>query len=93
MNILIKYGIYSPFAMDEMDSNIVFLLEVFRYMFGTINRAMLAACTAETNLQMLKTSFDKPLHMVIHQRIDMTQKGQNLTVLFQKINHRLVLTR
>lgn len=79
--------------MDEFDLNVVFLFEVCRQMLGAIDRAMLTSGTAESDLQMVKTSLEEPLHMMIHQRVHGIQEGQYLTVFLQEIYHRLIETR
>ena len=76
-----------------MNADWIFVMEVFGEVFGGIDRAMLSAGTTETNLQMIKTAFDKPLYMVIHQGIDMIQESQDLAVLLKEIYHRLIKTR
>lgn len=79
--------------MDEFDLNIVFLFEVCRQMFGAIDRAMLTSGTAESDLQMVKTTLEEPLHMMIYQGIYRIQERQYLTVFLQEIYHRLIETR
>ena len=79
--------------MDEFDLNVVFLFEVCRQMFGAIDRAMLTSGTTESDLQMVKTTLEEPLHMMIHQGVHGIQEGQYLTVFLQEIYHRLIETR
>ena len=62
-------------------------------MFGAIDRAMLTSGTAESDLQMVKTTLEKALHMMIHQGIYRIQERQYLTVFLQEIYHRLIETR
>ena len=71
--------------MDEMDVDIVFLFEVCRQMFGAIDRAMLTSGTTESDLQMVKTTFEEPLHMMIYQGVHGIQERQYLTVFLQEI--------
>ena len=79
--------------MDEFDLHIVFLFEVCRQMFGAIDRAMLTSGTTESDLQMVKTTLEKPLHMMIYQRVHGIQERQYLAVFLQEIYHRLIETR
>lgn len=79
--------------MDEFDLNVVFLFEVCRQMFGAIDRAMLTSGTAESDLQMVKTTLEEPLHMMIYQGVHGIQERQYLTVFLQEIYHRLIETR
>jgi hypothetical protein len=79
--------------MDEVDSDIVFLFEVFGYVLGAINGPVLPARTTETNLQMRKTALHEPLHVVIHQLIHTLQEREDLPVFLQEINHRLIQAR
>jgi hypothetical protein len=51
--------------MNEVDSDIVFLLQVFGQMLGAIDGAVLASRAAERDLQMAEPAFDKTLHMVV----------------------------
>lgn len=62
-------------------------------MFGTIDRAMLTSGTAESDLQMVKTTLEEPLHMMIYQGVHGIQERQYLTVFLQEIYHRLIETR
>lgn len=79
--------------MDEFDLNVVFLFEVCRQMFSAIDRAMLTSGTTESDLQMVKTTFEEPLHMMIYQGVHGIQERQYLTVFLQEIYHRLIETR
>lgn len=79
--------------MDEMDVDIVFLFEVCRQMFSAIDRAMLTSGTSESDLQMVKTTLEEPLHMMIYQGVHGIQERQYLTVFLQEIYHRLIETR
>ena len=62
-------------------------------MLSAIDRAVLASGTAESDLQMVKTTFEEALHMVIHQRVHGIQERQYLTVFLQEIYYRLIETR
>ena len=79
--------------MNEMNTDVVFLEQVLREMFGTIDRAMLTAGTTESDLQVGKIPFDEPFHMMIDERINRLQEGQYLTVVLQEINDRLIQSR
>ena len=90
---LIHYRFYPPLAVDEMDADMVFLLQMLRQMFGAIDGSVLASRTAESHLQMFKTALDKPLYMMIHEGIDRLEESEDLAVLLQKIYHRLIQPR
>ena len=76
-----------------MNADVIFLFEVCRQMFGAIDRAVLATGAAESDLQMVKTTLEKALHMMIHQRVHGIQERQYLAVFLQEIYHRLIQAR
>ena len=76
-----------------MHLNTVFLNQMSGQMLRTIDRPVLPTCAAETNLQVRETPFLEALHVMVHQRINALQEPQDLPVLFQKVNHRLVQSR
>ena len=76
-----------------MDADMVFLLQMLRHMFGAIDGSVLSSRTAESHLQMFKTALDKPLYMMIHEGIDRLEESEDLSVLLQKIYHRLIQPR
>ena len=49
-------------------------------MFSAIDRAMLTSGTTESDLQMVKTTLEEPLHMMIHQGVYGIQERQYLTI-------------
>ena len=73
-----------------MDLHVVFIAQVSREMFGTIDRPVLSAGTTEGDLQVRKIAFHESLHMMIDQRINGLQERKNLTVVLQKINDGLI---
>ena len=79
--------------MNEVYLNVVFLFEVLGQMFGAIDGAMLPAGTAESHLEMREVTFKEALYMMVHQFIDALQERENLTILLQKVNDRLVAAR
>jgi len=79
--------------MYYMNFYIVFLFEVQGEVLGAIDRTVLTAGTAESDLQMLEAAFHEPLHMMIHETIDGLEERQYLAVVLQKINDRLVQAR
>ena len=79
--------------MDEVDADIIFLFEMHRQMFGTIDGTVLPACTTEGDLEIGEVPLDEPLHMMVHKCINGLQERQYLTVILEKINDRLVQSR
>ena len=73
-----------------MHLNTVFLNQMSGQMLRTIDRPVLPTCAAETNLQVRETPFHESFHMMIHHGINAIQEPQDFTVLFQKVNNRLV---
>ena len=63
-----------------------------RDMFGAVHRAMLSARTTETYLYMLKPTLLVVVHHHVHNGIDILEEGTNLALLFEKTNHRLVVS-
>lgn len=62
-------------------------------MFGAIDRPVLTAGTAESDLQMLKTALYKTFYVVIYQFVNRLEKSQYLAVGLKEIYHRLIQTR
>ena len=75
-----------------MDLHLVGIVQTFRQMFGTIDRTMLPTGTTESHLQVTKFPFYEPLYMMVHQRINGVQERKYLSILLQKIYHRLIKT-
>ena len=76
--------------MYQFDFNVIFLFKMLRQMLGTIDRTMLPTRATESHLEVGEVAFDKARHMMIHQRVNRVQEGQDLSVLLQKINDGLV---
>ncbi len=79
--------------MNEMNTDVVFRFEMLRQVLGTIDRTVLSSGTAERDLKIRKITFHKALYVVIHETIDRIQEGEYFSVLFEKINHRLIQSR
>ena len=62
-------------------------------MFGTIDRTVLTSRTTESDLKMAKIALNKPLHMMIYQRVHGVQERQYLAIRLQEVDDRLVQTR
>ena len=78
--------------MYQFDFNIIFIVQVFCEVLGTIDRAVLPARTTERHLQVCEIALYIPLHMMIDQCINGVQEGQYLTVLLQEIDDGLIQT-
>lgn len=59
-------------------------------MLRTINGTVLAAGTAEADLKVGEFPFNEPLHVRVHKCIDAVQERQNLSVIFEELDHFLV---
>lgn len=79
--------------MNQMNAHVIFLFEVLSQRFGTIDRTVLASRTTESHLQVLKIPLDKPLYMMIYQRVHGVQERQYLAVRLQKVDDGLVQAR
>ena len=79
--------------MNQMNTNVIFLLEMLGQMFGTIDRSVLPTGATEGHLEVGEIPFDIALYMMVHQGINRLQEGQYLTVIFKEVNDRLVQTR
>ena len=80
------------FAVDNVNTYVVFLVQVLCQVLRTIDRAVLPAGTTERHLQVCEIALNIPLHMMINECIDGVEEGQNLTVLLQKIDDGLIQT-
>ena len=78
--------------MNQMDTNVVFVVQMLCQKLGTIDRTVLPAGTTERHLQVRKIAFNEPLYMMVHQSINGLQERKYLAVFFEKIDHRLVET-
>lgn len=76
--------------MNQMYGDIVFLFEVLRKIFCTIDGTMLTSGTTESYLQMCEVAFDEARHVMVNKSINGLQERENLAVLFKKINNGLV---
>jgi hypothetical protein len=79
--------------MNEMDSNVILLFQMLGEVLGAINRAVLTACTTESDLKMRETAFEETLRVVIHKRVNGLEEGENLTIFLKKVNNRPVEAR
>ena len=73
-----------------MDLDTVFVVEMLREAFSTIDGTVLPAGTTESNLQMGEVALDEPRHMMIDKGIDGFEEGQNLAILFEEVNDGLI---
>ena len=80
------------FTVDNVNTYVVFLVQVLCQVLRTIDRAVLPARTSEGHLQVRELTLNIPLHMMINECIDGVQEGQNLTVFLQKIDDGLIQT-
>ena len=78
------------FAMVEVDGNTELLMQVFSKVLGTIDATMLTACASESKLKMGKSSVQISLYMEVCQTIDALKEREDFSVLFQKVDDRLV---
>ena len=78
--------------MNQMYPHIVFLFQSLCQMLRTINRSMLTSGTTESHLQIGKIALYEPFYMMIYQFIYRLQEGQDLAILLEKINNRLIQT-
>ena len=62
----------------------VSLAQVLGKMLGTINAAMLTACTAETDHKAGEAPADEPLYVVLRQRIYMAEESEYLAVILKE---------
>ena len=76
--------------MDKMHFHGIFRHEMLGEVLGAVGGAVLAAGAAETDLQMRETAGKEALHVRIDQGIDMVEETQDLAVLLEEIDHRLV---
>ena len=76
--------------MNKADLDIIFLFEMLREMLGTIDRTMLPTRATESYLEVREVTFDEARRMMIDEGINGLQESQDLAVLLQKINDRLV---
>ena len=82
------------FAMDKPHLHHgILLAQMCCQMLCTIDAAMLTACATEADRQTGKIASHKPLDMMVYQRVDMAQKLQNLTIIFQKTYNLAVQAR
>ena len=79
--------------MNQMDTNVVFLVQMLGEVFGTIDGTVLPACTTEGYLEIGEVPLDEPLHMMVHEGIDGVEEGEDLTVLLEEVDDGLVKTR
>ena len=79
--------------MNQLNKHAIFLVQVLRHMFGTIDRTVLAACATERHLQVCKIAFEESLYVMVHEGIYMRQERQYFAIVLQKVNHRLVQAR
>ena len=80
--------------MDETDADArIFLRQVTGHMLGTVDRAVLAACAAETDHQTGESALDICIHMRIDNSICMLHEAENFPVILEELYHRLVTPR
>ena len=73
--------------MREADADMVFPLEGAGQRFRTIDGAVLAAGTAETDLQVAESPGDVTLDVREDERLDGSHEFLHLAVLFQECDH------
>ena len=76
--------------MNEVDTDVVFLVQVGSEMFGTIDGAVLPTGTTEGDLEVGEIPFDEALYMMIDECIDGLEESEDLAILFQKIDDGLI---
>ena len=75
-----------------MNLDVKFLVQVGSEMFGTIDGAVLTAGTTEGDLEIGEIAFNEALHMMIDEGIDGLEEGEDLPILFEKIDDGLIET-
>ena len=69
------------------------LMQMLCKMLRRIHATVLSASTSEREHEACKSTFDISFHMGVCQFVDAVQEGENLTIVFQETNYRLVKTR
>jgi uncharacterized membrane protein YczE len=67
-----------------------FLVQMFRYMLGTVDTAVTPARTAKSKLQVGEASFYITRCMNVGQLIYVRQEGKYLAILLQETHHRSI---
>ena len=67
-----------------------FLVQVLCQMLGRIHATMLTTRTTETEHQRGEATLDITAHMVVCQLIDGVEEGQDLTIILQEADDRLI---
>ena len=80
-------------AMDYMHLNPKLLMDMFSQMLGTVDATVLTTRTAKREHERGEAALNVTAHMGISQLIDAVEEGENLTVVFQETDDRLVHTR
>ena len=80
-------GLNPAFAVNQVDLHRILRDEMLGKVLGAVGGTVLAACAAETDLQVRKTTLKEALYMRIDQGIDMVQEVKNLAVLLQELDH------
>ena len=76
--------------MMHMYLHAKFIMNMFGQMLGTIDTSMLTTRTSETEHQTGKTTLDISEDMSIGQTIDTLQEGENLSIVLQETDDRLI---
>ena len=80
------------FSMTYLHFYAKLLVDMFGKMLGRIHTAMLTARTTETEHQGGETALDIAIHVMVCQLIDTLQERQNLTIILQESDDRLIQT-
>lgn len=80
-------------AVNEMHRQVIGVVQVASRSLSAIDRAVLPARAAKTDLQVGESSLQIPLDMVAEQRIELVQERQNLAIPLQEIDDRLIQAR
>ena len=76
--------------MADMYFDAIFVVDVVCQVFCAVDTPVLAACTAEGEHEVGKTTLNVALYVHVSQFVDIVEIGQNLTVVFQETDDGLV---
>ena len=80
-------------TVTDAHLNAELIVDMLSEMLGGIDGTMLTTRTAEREHQRGKATLDISAHMGIGEFIDRIEEGQDLTIVFQESDHRLIESR
>ena len=79
--------------MDQVHFHGILRDEMLGEVLGAVGGAVLAACAAETDLQVREAAEKEAFHVRIDEGIDVVQEAENLAVFFQELDYRRIQSR